>query len=88
MSRVMSECEWMDKFAHYLRLLLDENHMTQQDLADATGISKGTISRYLNRQCMPSVNALVNIADVFPCAEIDELLYFGKPMELKPSRRW
>ncbi len=85
---MMSEVRWMDRFAHNLELLLREEGMSQRDLARATGISEGTISRYLNRQCMPSVNALVNIADAFPMAQIDELLYFGERMEMKPSRRW
>ena len=85
---MMSEVKWMDRFAHNLELLLKENHMTQRDLAKATGISEGTISRYLSRQCMPSVNALVNIAHEFPVAEIYELLYFGDQLEMKPSRRW
>ena len=85
---MMSEVKWMDRFAHSLELLLQENHMTQRDLARATGISEGTISRYLNRQCMPSVNALVNIAHEFSVAGIDEILYFGDQIEMKPSRRW
>ena len=85
---VMSEVEWMKIFAGNLRSLMEESRMTQQELSRMTGISQGTISRYLNAQCMPSVNALVNIADVFPCADINDLLYFYKPIEMKPSRRW
>lgn len=85
---MMSEVEWMDRFAHSLKILLTEANMTQRELAQRTGISEGTISRYLRCQCMPSVNALVNIASVFPYAGIDELVYFGKPIEMKPSRRW
>lgn len=84
----MSEVEWMDIFAGNLRSLLEENHMTQQDLANATGISKATISRYLKAQCMPSVNALVNIAYEFPCADIGDLLCFDDKIEMKPSKRW
>ena len=85
---VMSEVEWMKIFAGNLRSLMEESRMTQQELSRMTGISQGTISRYLNAQCMPSVNALVNIADAFPCADINDLLYFYKPIVMKPSRRW
>ena len=85
---VMSEVEWMKIFAGNLRSLMEESQMTQQELSRMTGISQGTISRYLNAQCMPSVNALVNIADAFPCADINDLLYFYKPIEMKPSKRW
>lgn len=85
---MMSEVRWMDRFAHSLESLLREHDISQRELARRTRISEGTISRYLNRQCMPSVNALVNIAHAFPEARIDEILYFGEQMEMKPSRRW
>ena len=84
---MMSEMEWMDIFASNLRSLMDEERMSQNELARKTGISKGTISRYLNAQCMPSVNALVNIAHVFKGCDITDLLYFYDNMELRPSRR-
>ena len=85
---LMSEDEWIDIFADNLRSLMDEEQMSQNELARRTGISKGTISRYLNKQSMPSVPALVNIAHVFRGVEITDLLSFYKPMELRPSRRW
>ena len=66
---------------------MDEERMSQNELARKTGISKGTISRYLSAQCMPSVNALVNIAHVFKGCEITDLLYFYDNMELRPSRK-
>lgn len=84
----MSEVEWMNIFAGNLRSLMEESRMTQRELSRRTGISEGTISRYLNAQCMPSVNALVNIAYEFPLASINDLLCFDDRMELKPSRRW
>ena len=84
---MMSEMEWMDIFAGNLRSLMDEERMSQNELARKTGISKGTISRYLNARCMPSANALVNIAHVFKGCEITDLLYFYDSMELRPSRR-
>ena len=84
---MMSEMEWMDIFAGNLRSLMNEERISQNELARKTGISKGTISRYLSAQCMPSVNALVNIAHVFKGCEITDLLYFYDNMELRPSRR-
>lgn len=83
---MMSELEWMDIFGDNLKSLLEEQWMSQQELADVTGISKSTISRYINKQCMPSVAALVNIAYALNC-EIDDILYFGDRLELRPSRR-
>lgn len=87
-SMAMSEKEWMHIFAGNLNSLMEESHMTQQQLSRATGITQSTISRYLNEQCMPSVNALVNIAYVFPLANIEDLLCFDDLIEMKPSRRW
>lgn len=83
----MTELEWMKTFAGNLQSLMDEEDMSQSELARRTGISQGTISRYLNAQCMPSVNALVNIAYVFKGCDIYDILFFYKPMELRPSRR-
>lgn len=83
---MMSELEWMDIFGDNLKSLLEEQWMSQQELADATGISKSTISKYIHKQCMPSVAALVNIAYALNC-EIDDILYFGDRLEFRPSRR-
>lgn len=84
----MSEIEWMDIFSGNLRSLLEEEGITQQELADETGLSKSTISRYINGQMMPSVSALVSIAHVFRgIVTLDDILYFGDKMELI-GRRW
>ena len=86
----MSEVEWIDIFSGNLRSLLDETGMTQQELANKTGLSKATISKYLNRQVMPSVAALVNIYHVFNQylnVTINDILYFYDKLEFRPSRR-
>ena len=86
----MSEVEWIDIFSGNLRSLLDETGMTQQELANKTGLSKATISKYLNGQVMPSVAALVNIYHVFNQylnVTINDILYFYDRLEFRPSRR-
>lgn len=86
----MSEVEWIDIFSGNLRSLLEETGMTQQELANKTGLSKATISRYLNGQIMPSVAALVNIYHVFNQylnVTINDILYFYDKLEFRPSRR-
>lgn len=86
----MSEVEWIDIFSGNLRSLLDETGMTQQELANKTGLSKATISKYLNGQVMPSVAALVNIYHVFNQylnVTINDILYFYDKLEFRPSRR-
>ena len=57
----MSELEWMDIFGDNLRDILIEQGYTQRDLADAIGVDKGTISRYINKERMPTVTNLINI---------------------------
>lgn len=86
----MSEVEWINIFSGNLRSLLDETGMTQQELANKTGLSKATISKYLNGQVMPSVAALVNIYHVFNQylnVTINDILYFYDRLEFRPSRR-
>ena len=84
----MTELEWMRIFAGNLQSLMDELEMSQSELSRRTGISQGTISRYLRAETMPSVNALVNIACVFPWATINDLLCFYERLDPRPSRRW
>lgn len=84
----MTEFEWMKIFAGNLQSLMDERQMSQSELSRRTGISQGTISRYLRAETMPSVNALVNIAYVFPWATINDLLCFYEKLDKRPSRRW
>lgn len=86
----MSEVEWIDTFAGNLRSLLDETGMSQRELAKLTGISEATISKYLHRQCMPSVAALVNIYHVFNKylkITANDIFYFYDKLEFRPSRR-
>lgn len=72
----MSELEWLDIFAGNLGEMLWETGMTQKELSELTGLSEGTISKYLARQQMPGIKAIVNIAYVFGI-DIDELVDFG-----------
>lgn len=87
---MMSEVKWIDTFAGNLRSLLDETGMSQRQLAKLTGISEVMISKYLHRQCMPSVAALVNIYHVFYQylnITANDIFYFYDKLELRPSRR-
>lgn len=72
----MSEVEWMEIFANNLVNILEEENMTQKELADAIGITKSAISKYINKQRMPSLKNIINMSDVLNIS-IDELIYFG-----------
>ena len=72
----MSETEWLKIFAHNLREMLFDCNMSQRELADETGLSESTISRYLSRQTVPSLFAIINIAYALNC-DINDLIDFG-----------
>jgi transcriptional regulator with XRE-family HTH domain len=76
----MSEIEWLNTFANNLARMLYEMKLTQRDLAEMSGISEGTISKYLNAQQMPGVKAILNISYATGC-EISELIDFGTMIE-------
>lgn len=77
----MTEKEWLDIFSNNLARLLDENLMSQNDLSIETGISKGTVSKYVNGLQMPTVRALLAISYAFD-ESIDDLIDFGEVIEI------
>lgn len=72
----MSELEWLDIFGDNLVDLLYDANMTQRELADTTGLSEATISKYIHKQQIPTMRAIVNISYALDCS-IDELIDFG-----------
>jgi transcriptional regulator with XRE-family HTH domain len=72
----MSEIEWLEIFGDNLINLLDKEGMTQRELAEATGLSEGTISSYINKRKIPGIKAIINMAYVLECS-IDDLIDFG-----------
>lgn len=72
----MSEREWLNIFGDNLQEMLNEARMTQRDLAEDTGLSESSISNYINKQRIPTVRAIINIAYSLDC-DIDELIDFG-----------
>ena len=73
----MDELEWLDVFGDNLARMLYEAKYTQRDLAEMTGLSEGTICKYLKKQQMPGVRALINIAYALDC-KLDDLMDFGQ----------
>ena len=72
----MTELEWLEIFSNTLINMMQDVGMSQRELASLTGISETTISRYLHKQQMPSVKAIVNIAYAFDF-DVTELVDFG-----------
>jgi transcriptional regulator with XRE-family HTH domain len=48
-----------------IRMEMAEREMTQKDLAEAIGIERATLSRYLSRRLQMSVRTMTAIARVF-----------------------
>ncbi len=76
----MSEIEWLDIFGDNLYQMLDDVNMSQRELADAIGADESTISRIINKQRMPNIKHIVNIAYVLNC-NIADLMDFGDMIE-------
>lgn len=76
----MQESTWLEIFGDNLDEMLKEKNISQRELAQATGISNSTLNRYINKQQMPGVKAIVNIAYALDC-DFNELLDFGSMIE-------
>ena len=55
----------IERFSYRLTVLLDENNMTQTQLAEKIGTSNVTICRYLTGERTPRIDVLTKIAKVF-----------------------
>lgn len=69
----MSEVEFMSIFADNLRDIMQEVGMGQNELASKIGIDKAAVSRYLNKQIIPSLTTYINICVALHC-DLDELV--------------
>lgn len=63
----------MAQFDKILKLLRTEKNMSQQELADALGISKSAVNMYERGERQPNFEVLESIADYFN-VDIDYLL--------------
>lgn len=72
--------DWMEAFGDNLSDILDEQGMTQQELAKASGLSVGSISAYINKQSPPGIKAIINISYALD-VDLNDLLDFGDMIE-------
>lgn len=73
----MSELQWLDIFGDNLARMMIESRMTQRELAELSGLSESTISRFVNKQMMPNVKSILNLSYALHCT-MDELADFGE----------
>lgn len=50
----MSEITILRLFSKNLRRMMQEDEMTQEELAKAIGVSQAMVSKYITGQCIPS----------------------------------
>ena len=75
----MTEVEWIDIFANNLRDILKDRKMSQKELANEIWISEATISRYINKQRIPSIKHILEISYALNI-DVNELIDFGEPI--------
>ena len=72
--------EWIEMFGDNLSEIMEDRHMSQQELSKASGISIGSINAYIHKQSPPGIKAIINLSyalDVDP----SELIDFGYSIE-------
>ena len=74
----MNELDFIDIFADNLRDMLEEVGISQQELANEIGVSKGAISKYLNKQAMPSLKNFMNICYALDCDPQDLFIPYDR----------
>lgn len=75
----MTEQEWIEKFRRNLDYILYERGYTQEEFANALGITQTAVSYWINGKRAPSVYSLINMSHVLKI-NIDELVDFGEPV--------
>lgn len=69
----MSELEFIDIFGDNLRDVMDEYGFNQRELAKESKLSEASITRYLRKERMPSLKAILNLSMALSCG-IDDLI--------------
>lgn len=74
----------IEKFSYRLTVLLDENNMSQTQLAKKIGTSNVTICRYLTSERIPRLDVITKIAAVFNVS-LDYLLCLSDDKKIQNS---
>ena len=80
MKDTMGQQEWLNIFGDNLASILEEERMSQRELARLTGLNESTISRYINKLQMPTVRAIINISFALEWS-FEDMLNYGAMLE-------
>ena len=76
----MTQLEWRNIFANNLLEILDEQGLSQAQLARDAGLSVSRINDYINQKATPSIFAVINMAYALDM-EVSELIDFDERIE-------
>ncbi len=77
----MTVFELMEDIGINIEHFLNERGMKQKQLADKVGVSKSTISAYINGERLPSIVTLINICYALDCEIEDLIILYGDEIE-------
>ena len=80
MKDAMGQQEWLNIFGDNLASILEEERISQRELARLTGLNESTISRYINKLQMPTVRAIINISFALDW-QFEDMLNYGAMLE-------
>ena len=80
MKDAMGQQEWLNIFGDNLASILEEERMSQRELARLTGLNESTISRYINKLQMPTARAIINISFALEW-QFEDMLNYGAMLE-------
>lgn len=72
----MSEVEWLKIFGDNLYEMMKDGYLTQEDIAEMTGYSQSTVSKWIAGTQAPTVFAIINISYALDVDYFD-LIDFG-----------
>jgi transcriptional regulator with XRE-family HTH domain len=70
---IISETEAIEIFSDNLRDIMEDARINQSELARESRLTQCTISKYLNKQRMPSMKAIMNLCYALNCSYQDLL---------------
>lgn len=77
--------EYKQKIAENIAALLKEKGYSQQDLADALGVNKSTVSAWVSGKKTPRMDKVEDMAALFHCT-ITDVLGYTQPEETDEFR--
>lgn len=69
----MTEQNYLEAFAYNLDYIMQDEGISQSELAKRSNIGKSTISKYLNAKQMPTMKAISNICYALDC-EFEDII--------------